>query len=120
MRLSNRLQHATAIKLLIQNLNLSNNHMITIYKITDFKKDGKLKKSAKTLFANNTDEHGQEDRYTELAHKIKQEGFCDFTSPYIFTHIKANHDTHGAVVIKQNVHGFMTSPTSLLKELIKN
>lgn len=96
--------------------------MIRIYKVSDFKKSGGLKKSAKGLFFNNTDEHGKKDRYERLAKLIKAEGFELFTSHYIFTSINATHPQHGQVIISQSVNvggsDLPTSPISLLKELL--
>ncbi len=93
--------------------------MIKIYKFTDQKKGGGLKKSAKGLFFNNTDEHGKADRYETIAELIKAEGFTGFKSPYVFTAIYAKHPVHGDVFIKQDVQGFTCSPIKLLEALNK-
>jgi len=93
--------------------------MIKIYKLSDFKKHGGLKKSARGLFFNNTDEHGKDDRYARLASLIKAEGYASFSSPYSFTHINATHPEHGQVAIMQEVAGLTCSPTTLYKELTK-
>jgi len=96
--------------------------MIKIYKITDYKKHGGLKKTAKGLFFNNTDEHSEaKDKYQKIANYIKEDGFFGFTSPYFFTHIIAHHREHGEVRILQDItiggKELMTSPTKLLETL---
>ncbi len=97
--------------------------MIKIYKISDYKNSGGLKKSARALMYNNTDEHGGEDRYVRLATIIIEEGFYGFKSPYFFTNIIAFHKEHGEVRIIQdiNVGGqeLMTTPKSLYENLTK-
>lgn len=94
--------------------------MIKIYKVSDYKKDGTLKKSAKGLFFNNTDEHGKDDRYERLAGLIKQDGFNSFSKPYVFTSIHALHDVHGEVRIRQEIQGFTVSPDKLFEALKLN
>lgn len=95
--------------------------MIKIYKVSDYKKSGGLKKTAKGLFFNNTDEYGKEDKYTRLAKMIKEEGYMAFESPYIFTYIKAQHREYGAVTILQHINlggrELTTSPIKLLEAL---
>lgn len=93
--------------------------MIKIYKFSDLKKSGGLKKSAKGLFFNNTDENGKDDRYDHIARLIREEGYTGFISPYIFTSIRAVHPEHGQVFITQEVRGFICSPEKLLKALDK-
>jgi hypothetical protein len=73
--------------------------MIEIYKKTDFKKNGELKKRAKPVFSYMTTEDTPD--YKHIANLIKNNGFYEFTKPNYFIYIKANSKDFGDVIISQ-------------------
>lgn len=99
--------------------------MIKIYNINQYTKMGRLKKNAKTEYSLpclSTNPKCQEIR----AEDIKGQGYHSFTSPYVFTHIDALNKRGERVFITESVvigsdsREVITSPVSLLAELIKN
>jgi hypothetical protein len=93
--------------------------MISIYKLTDYKKKGGLKKNAKpVLFYSSTE---NDINYTRIANFICDSGFYLFRKPYIFDHINAMHKDYGEVIITQyflyNGVEIMTTPENLFDAL---
>lgn len=100
---------------------------ITIYNINQYTKSGKLKKNAKyelslTQFDCGKINHKANNDY--LAKSIKQNGFNQFSTPYIFTHIDAKNAQGEAVMIFEtvtvNTSELTTSPINLYKALTTN
>lgn len=88
---------------------------IEIYNINQYTKKGILKKNAHTEFAiidSNIN-------YQETANKIKELGYYDFVSPYVFTHINAKNKQGQQVFIYmsllRDLDELMISPAKLLE-----
>lgn len=97
---------------------------IQAFKISQFTKNGRLKKNAKncysaTLVLKNDTNIDKE--LGEIAIELNKLGFTEFSSPYIFTHIKARKDNEQIViyehVVLDNGQEVITSPTKLLNQL---
>ena len=92
---------------------------ISIYKQSDFKKDGTLKKKAIAEFFR----EGETLNIPKIADEIKALGYHNFSSSYFFTHIKAeSHLSHGEPVkifqdFRTATGWLITSPQELLTYL---
>ncbi|MGV8130832.1 MAG: hypothetical protein ACP5N7_01900 [Candidatus Pacearchaeota archaeon] len=100
---------------------------IKVYKSNAFKKHGGLKKNAQTVQGFTVVDvepytpQAKEKFITETAQTLKKY-YADFSSPYVFTHIKAIEISTGEPVyifqdVVLNGQDVITSPQSLLKAL---
>lgn len=92
---------------------------LSIYKTSDFKKNGSLKKKATAEYQTELEKMDME----KMADYIKYLGYKNFESPYFFTHIKAispynNQEVKIFVDVIINGNKFITSPTELLIHLV--
>lgn len=90
-----------------------------------FKKGGSLKKNAKAECGFMIGDVGEIEEvhknafFKNASEKLKKD-YCNFASPYIFTHISAQKiGTGEQVVIFENVGQFMTTPKRLFELLTK-
>ena len=85
------------------------------FTLNQFKKNGKLKKTAKHC-AKIDILSDQKEGIKKVADYFKKQGFHTFTSPHFFTHIKAFNRDNEEVKIRECVNGFGTTPKTLFEE----
>ncbi|MGA1048023.1 MAG: hypothetical protein ACO3UU_08420 [Minisyncoccia bacterium] len=92
---------------------------IEIYKITDFKTSGGLKKRAVPLYKI---ESSEDLEYKSIAREIIQAGYSNFRRGYVFTSINAKSSEGEEVIIWQTLHRnnteIMESPLKLWDALL--
>jgi hypothetical protein len=91
---------------------------ISIYKASDFKKNGTLKKKATPEFQ----KIGESLSIPQVADEIKANGYGNYSTPYVFTYIRGTNKQGEAIKIFQNFQmssgWVITSPQELLTYLV--